>query len=247
MKRTIYRNPPLCACGCGLPVKQKWGSHDWNNFINHHAAKCNPAFQAGEGHTKARYWKGKTFSIDHSQKLSNSHKGSHRSEETRRRMREARRKQPPPSEKTRHKISKTLTGRPSSLSKEGRRRKREKMKGNKFALGYHHTEKTKQIISAAHAGENSYLWKGGISKEPYGLKWTNQLKKEIKTRDGYVCQNPNCTQQVKLLDVHHIDYNKKNMDPNNLITLCRSCHSKTSHKNRDKWTRIFNEIRCNHT
>jgi hypothetical protein len=36
------------------------------------------------------------------------------------------------------------------------------------------------------------------------------------------------------LPVHHIDYDKKNNVPLNLISLCKSCHSKTGY-NRDNW------------
>jgi 5-methylcytosine-specific restriction endonuclease McrA len=36
------------------------------------------------------------------------------------------------------------------------------------------------------------------------------------------------------LDIHHIDYNKKNCKKNNLVTLCQSCHSKAG-VNRDYW------------
>jgi hypothetical protein len=34
------------------------------------------------------------------------------------------------------------------------------------------------------------------------------------------------------------DYDKKNCDPKNLITLCNSCHSKTNF-NRKKWIIYF--------
>lgn len=39
--------------------------------------------------------------------------------------------------------------------------------------------------------------------------------------------------------VHHIDYNKLNCNPNNLITLCKSCHMKTNF-NREYWLDYFN-------
>jgi len=34
--------------------------------------------------------------------------------------------------------------------------------------------------------------------------------------------------------IHHIDYNKKNCDPDNLMLLCVSCHAKTG-INRNFW------------
>ena len=38
------------------------------------------------------------------------------------------------------------------------------------------------------SGENHNNWKGGISREPYGLGWTNTLKESIRERDGHQCQ-----------------------------------------------------------
>lgn len=70
-------------------------------------------------------------------------------------------------------------------------------------------------------------WKGGISKESYGKEWTKDLKEFIKERDGHKCMNPCCFHKIgnaAILVVHHIDGNKKNCRPENLITLCRSCH-----------------------
>ena len=44
------------------------------------------------------------------------------------------------------------------------------------------------------------------------------------------------------LCIHHIDYDKKNNNPENLITLCNSCHTKTNIKNRDYWKNYYSEI-----
>jgi len=84
------------------------------------------------------------------------------------------------------------------------------------------------------AGEKSPLWKGGISFEPYSPEWTKALKESILQRDNYTCQL--C--HKKGTAVHHIDYNKKNSNPENLITLCANCHSKTN-VNREKWIKFF--------
>ena len=43
-----------------------------------------------------------------------------------------------------------------------------------------------------------------------------------------------------VLDVHHIDYNKKNNKENNLLTLCRFCHTRTNF-NRNTWIVWFKE------
>ena len=51
----------------------------------------------------------------------------------------------------------------------------------------------------------------------------------IKERDKHTCQfGELCKGQIvddNELVVHHLDFNDKNNDPSNLITLCRKCHS----------------------
>ena len=40
------------------------------------------------------------------------------------------------------------------------------------------------------------------------------------------------------INVHHIDYDKNNSNPNNLIVLCKGCHAKTNF-NREYWGSYF--------
>ncbi|HEC64589.1 MAG TPA: hypothetical protein ENI23_04795 [bacterium] len=84
-------------------------------------------------------------------------------------------------------------------------------------------------------GSKNPSWQGGISFEPYSSDWTETLKKSIRQRDNYICQLSgkygNC--------VHHIDYDKENCSPTNLITLSVSSHSKVNF-NREYWTNYFN-------
>ena len=78
-----------------------------------------------------------------------------------------------------------------------------------------------------NTGSGHWNWKGGISKEPYCQEWTKEFRNFIKERDGYKCMNPYCfhkTGHAAVLIIHHIDGNKKNCRPENLTTLCRSCH-----------------------
>ena len=90
------------------------------------------------------------------------------------------------------------------------------------------------------AGEKHYNWQGGKSFEPYGLEFNEDLKEVIRNRDRRKCQICEMTEleQGKKLSVHHIDYNKLNNDPKNLITLCKSCHMKTNF-NRNYWIKFF--------
>jgi DNA-directed RNA polymerase subunit RPC12/RpoP len=75
------------------------------------------------------------------------------------------------------------------------------------------------------SGADHPNWKGGISCEPYCQDWTKEYKEFIKERDGYKCLNPYCFRNSNRLCIHHIDYDKKNCKPSNLITLCTSCNS----------------------
>ncbi|MEK6879708.1 MAG: HNH endonuclease signature motif containing protein [Nanoarchaeota archaeon] len=85
--------------------------------------------------------------------------------------------------------------------------------------------------------EKNSAWKGGISFEPYSVDWTETLKRAVRERDKYICKI--CG--LYGLDIHHIDYNKKNCDLENLITLCHSCHAKTNY-NRDYWQKYFKNL-----
>jgi len=78
-------------------------------------------------------------------------------------------------------------------------------------------------------------------KEAYGDNW-DLARKIIYKRDNWTCQECGikCHNQTKkdIIQCHHIDYNTKNHEPNNLITLCVSCHMKTNFKRMD-WTKHF--------
>lgn len=96
-------------------------------------------------------------------------------------------------------------------------------------------------LSSLH-GINHWNWKGGIACEPYCEQWLdNDYKNSIKERDNFNCLNPYCNMKIKKLCIHHIDYNKKNCHPSNLITLCLSCHGRT-HKDREWHTSWYKAI-----
>jgi 5-methylcytosine-specific restriction endonuclease McrA len=140
------------------------------------------------------------------------------------------------SEETKKKISEYNIGK--HHSEETKKKFSEAKIGNKSWLGKHHSEETKKKISEAQKGEKSYLWKGGLSSEPYGLGWTKTLKRAIRERDNYTCQMCSKQQTEVVFAVHHIDYDKKNLNPENLLTLCVNCHSKTN-AHRDYWINVL--------
>ena len=90
---------------------------------------------------------------------------------------------------------------------------------------------TEQGFRETHSGENAPRWLGGKSFEPYSPEFSRWKKRLIKDRDNNQCRL--CGSTIKLC-VHHIDYDKLNSDPQNLISLCNYCHGKTTSV-RDCW------------
>jgi len=110
---------------------------------------------------------------------------------------------------------------------------------SKNLIGKKLSEETKQKIREANSGENSSSWKGGIANLPYSKDWTETLRESIRQRDNYICQLCGKIQEErKRLSIHHIDYDKKNCNDNNLITLCCSCNSGVN-ANREYWMEFF--------
>jgi len=80
------------------------------------------------------------------------------------------------------------------------------------------------------SGANAPNWQGGISFDPYPVTFNRAFKKKIRERDGYTCAI--CRFRGNI--VHHVNYVKDDLRPENFITLCRKCHSVTNH-NRTYW------------
>ena len=118
--------------------------------------------------------------------------------------------------------------------------------GNVFYRQPWHIEKnkynfcTKDCASKYLVGENAAGWLGGMSFEPYPVGWNSACREHIRKRDNYKCVVCGKTKEENgyNLSVHHVDYNKKNLDAENLVTLCRGCHNKTN-TNRDYWQEYF--------
>lgn len=111
---------------------------------------------------------------------------------------------------------------------------------SKARMGMIFSAKHRENIGKAQAGEKSHRWKGGISRLPYSQDWTETLRKSIRQRDNYTCQLCGKTQKQehRKLCVHHIDYDKENCNPENLIALCRSCNVEVN-SDREFWTKWF--------
>ena len=115
-------------------------------------------------------------------------------------------------------------------------------KNNPF-YGKHHTEVTKNKLRKKLRGKNSVHYIHGKGKKPYPINFTSSLKKEIRRRDNFECQNCNMTEEEHIiiygraLEVHHINFNKNDNCKENLKTLCKPCNlslNKDRNKNEKK-------------
>lgn len=167
--------------------------------------------------------KGIKFSKEHLINLSLSHKGKKLTEAQKKKIGDATRgkKRKPFSEEWKR-----------NISKGGMREKNSNW-------GKHHSKERKLKMSLSKRGEKNYNWQGGKSFEPYAVDWTRSLKISIRERDKYTCQVCGEKQGDIAHHVHHIDYDKKNCNQTNLITLCIKCHMKTNF-NRELWKKYFN-------
>jgi hypothetical protein len=166
------------------------------------------------------------------------------------------------SEEARNNISKNLLGRKlseetkqkMSLAKKGKNHplfgkrftKETRLKMSESQTGKKRPMEVRQKMSEAQIGEKHWRWIIDRTLILYTADWTDALRETIRIRDNYICQECGIHQdeligRLKKLDVHHIDYNKKNCDPDNLMSLCRKCHLKTNF-NRNYWLNYFNNI-----
>jgi glycerol-3-phosphate cytidylyltransferase len=94
-------------------------------------------------------------------------------------------------------------------------------------------------MSIFNSGKNSKLYLKYLDRN-YPKQFNNYIKEQIRRRDNYICQI--CKKEGNY--IHHIDYNKYNIDPKNLVTLCLRCHTKTTFKfTRIAWTNYFKNKR----
>lgn len=98
----------------------------------------------------------------------------------------------------------------------------------------------RRCSSCSRLGDENPNWRGGGSFEPYPIEWTSAFRENIRERDGHTCQICDGRHTSRRMPVHHIDYNKKNIDPMNLVTLCGKCHARTNFK-RDRWRVVLAE------
>ena len=118
-----------------------------------------------------------------------------------------------------------------------------KRKISEAKKGHTVTEEVKRKLSKANKGDKCHFWKGGISFEPYCIKFNKDYKEGIRERFERKCFLCDMTEEGngRALDVHHVNYNKDCGCDDTVcicVPLCHSCHSKTN-GNRDYWQTLI--------
>lgn len=105
------------------------------------------------------------------------------------------------------------------------------------------TEERRQTASANIRGKKNPGYIHGKKGRPWPREFNSKLRAKIRKRDHYICQlcNKPFPKRSKRIGVHHIDYDKRNNIPSNLICLCVSCHAKTNFR-RSEWQRYFQAL-----
>jgi len=125
---------------------------------------------------------------------------------------------------------------------EGMRRHAESMLGNRFTVGIKWTEERKEKFREMVSGQGNPAYIDGRSSVPYGPEFSEQLRKQIRERDGHTCWKCGHPEYLdQRLDVHHIDENPKNNLRQNLISLHKLCHL-AIRKDRLFWRKFFQDL-----
>ena len=105
---------------------------------------------------------------------------------------------------------------------------------------------SRECMGMARYGENSPVWKGGISFEPYCILFNKEFKERVRAFFDNKCAVCGKTKEEngRSLCIHHVNYDKKtccNDSERLFVPLCGSCHSKTNH-NREEWEEYFKDL-----
>ena len=113
--------------------------------------------------------------------------------------------------------------------------------GKRYKAKVAFTQERRTKISEHMKGEKSHQWKGGITRESIVVrKNVEKLRLDTYVRDNYTCRL--CGQNSNKLTIHHVLPIWARVDlasePDNLVTLCRSCHLKVNH-HEEEYIEIF--------
>ena len=223
----------LCKYGCGQEGKYKIRRGGW--CCSDHNTRC-PMLRK----KNSKKQKGQIRSVEERKKMSKGRKGKGKGKDHRLFGKKR-------SKETRKKIAANLKGRYKGKdspnygqirSVEERKKISEKAKGNKRCLNRVLSIETRIKISCIRQGIELKDWLGFISNEPYCFDWkSKEMKEYFKDRDNYdKCPLPWCNGKNPYDLVRaHIDNNKQNCHPDNIIRICRGCNSAMQSKEYGEW------------
>lgn len=108
-----------------------------------------------------------------------------------------------------------------------------------------------ECANKGQSGENSPMWNGGTSFEPYCSKFNARRKKAVRDFFNNTClacgklssENVVRNKGIINLPVHHADHDKEqgcNGRPFNLVPLCNDCHADELH-NQEEYHQYINK------
>lgn len=141
------------------------------------------------------------------------------------------------SEKNRRMLSRAHRGK--VVSAETRAKMSASRKGRQMP------EEWRRKIGDALRGEKCHLWRGGISYEPYCVKFSKEFRERVREFFGRRCVECGAPENGRRLSVHHVNYHKDACCAEEVVplfvALCQSCHAKTA-GNRDYWEARFTAL-----
>ena len=235
MSKFRRKNPILCSCGCGMLVTwDKW-KRQWSKFLRGHNLRINNPMKKIEIKNKIsgknHYLYGKRGKEHHLYgrkfpQMSGDNNPMRR-----------------PETAAKFKGNNNPMRQPEIAEKVAKQN-RGKKRPDSFQRMLGKNNPMFGICGLDHP-----KWKGGESIKPYCHIWTDQeYKQSIRDRDNNTCQNPHCKCNCNFnhkLSLHHINGNKLNCHPWNLISLCRGCNTiAEGNKNisRKKWQNLYQNI-----
>jgi NUMOD3 motif len=149
---------------------------------------------------------------------------------------------------TEESIRKIREARKGTKASDAARRNMSKPRKNRvnFKSRKPFSDETIKKFSEMRKGKNNPRWKGGVSFEPYCEKFDKPFKERVRIFFGRICVECGKTEKEngKRLDVHHVNFDKQtccNGVKPLYVALCKPCHTKTQ-GNREYWEKHFTEI-----